>query len=281
MSDDAPVIRLGRMGYLNVLPIYHPIESGELPGNYEIISGPPRVLNELMSGGKLDVSSNSSFEYARHHDRYLLIPDLSIGSRGPVMSVLLLSRIPLEELQGRTVLVSAQTHTSFSLLRVLFDQRYHIKADFVIGNATKTLAEGKRPEAILAIGDEALSLRGLEGYPHMLDLGEAWRSWTGLPFIFGVWIASRDALARDEGAVKRACRALLAGKKLGVERIAEMSELAAESGLLSVSQMREYFRGLVYDLGEEELEGLRVFFDKLVISRLIPSAPRLEFINLD
>ena len=91
MQDSAkgPQLRMGRIGYLNVLPIYHPLEAGILPHDYEIISGPPAVLNNMMARGELHVSSNSCFEYARHPDQYYMIEDLSIGSRGPVMSVLL------------------------------------------------------------------------------------------------------------------------------------------------------------------------------------------------
>ena len=96
-------LRMGRIGYLNVLPIYHPLESGILPHDYDIISGPPAVLNTMMARGELHVSSNSCFEYARHPEQYYLIEDLSIGSRGPVMSVLLLSRVPVERLDGKMI----------------------------------------------------------------------------------------------------------------------------------------------------------------------------------
>ena len=112
-----PVLRMGRIGYLNVLPIYHPLEAGILPHDYELVSGPPALLNTMMARGELHVSSCSCFEYASRPERYQLVEDLSIGSHGPVMSVLLLSRVPFDQLEGQESLISGETHTSVALLR--------------------------------------------------------------------------------------------------------------------------------------------------------------------
>ena len=121
----ADALRMGRIGYLNVLPIYHPLEAGIIPHDFEIISGPPAVLNNMMARGELHISSNSCFEYAMRPERYHLVEDLSIGSHGNVMSVLLMSRRPVEQLGGQTILISGETHTSVALLRLLMKDHYH------------------------------------------------------------------------------------------------------------------------------------------------------------
>ncbi|XXJ19178.1 menaquinone biosynthetic enzyme MqnA/MqnD family protein [Desulfovibrio caledoniensis] len=271
-------VRLGRIGYLNVLPIYHPLETGILPMDCEVTSGPPAELNKLMDAGKLDVSACSSVEYARHADKYYLIPDIAIGSRGPVQSVLLLSRCPVEELDGRTILVSAQTHTSAALLRVLQAKLWNIKTVFTTGSATDVLGTGERPQAILCIGDEALNLRYHPDYPHRIDLGEAWRELTGLPFIFGVWIVSRESWQRDKEKVEQAARLLLAGKNWGTENIGDVCVIAAEESCLNDEEMCSYFDGLVYDLGPEEQKGMRAFYESLVETGIIDKAPELVFL---
>jgi chorismate dehydratase len=271
-------VRLGRIGYLNVLPIYHPLETGILPMDCEVTSGPPADLNKLMDAGKLDVSACSSVEYARHADKYYLIPDIAIGSRGPVQSVLLLSRCPVEELDGRTILVSAQTHTSAALLRVLQAKLWNIKTVFTTGSATDVLGTGERPQAILCIGDEALNLRYHPDYPHRIDLGEAWRELTGLPFIFGVWIVSRESWQRDKEKVEQAARLLLAGKNWGTENIGDVCVMAAEESCLNDEEMCSYFDGLVYDLGPEEQKGMRAFYESLVETGIIDKAPELVFL---
>jgi chorismate dehydratase len=271
-------VRIGRIGYLNVLPIYHPIESGIIGQGYSIVSGPPSALNRLMDAGQLDISAASSIEYARHPGKYYLVPDIAIGSRGPVQSVLLLSRCPVAELHGQTIVVSAQTHTSAALLRVLLAE-WQIEPTFVTSDATAMLSSGDRPRAILCIGDEALNLRFHPDYPVRTDLGEAWRALTGLPFIFGVWIVQRASLERNGPAIRRACAALIEAKRWGEANIADMCALAAESSCLSQPEMCSYFDGLVYDLGPEEIAGMTLFYQRLADNRIIDTVPALHFLT--
>ncbi|HBW16229.1 MAG TPA: hypothetical protein DEF41_08880 [Desulfovibrio sp.] len=269
-------LRLGRIGYLNVLPIYHPLETGIIPHEFDIVAGPPAVLNNMMAHGDLHVSATSSIEYGRHADDYLLVPDMAIGSRGPVMSVLLLSRRPVEELAGQTVLVSAETHTSAALLRLLFREYYRFPVSYVTGCATTQIAGPEAPEAFLAIGDEALRLRNHPDYPHVLDLGEAWRQWTGLPFIFGVWVVSRAAAA--------ACRfsenpadLLRRARDWGEAHMDTILDLTLQGCPLTREELRVYYDGLVYHLGDEEQEGLRLFYSRLAASGDLARAPALAF----
>ena len=271
------LVRLGRSSYLNVLPLQHPLDAGLVPHNFAMVSGPPAELNTLMAQGLLDVSANSSVEYARRPEAYELVPDLAIGSRGPVMSVILLSLVPPDKLDGETVVVSAQTHTSAALLRILFSEHLKISPSYRVENATALLEQGKRPKAVLAIGNEALRLRSHPDYPHRWDLGEAWREWTGLPFIFGVWLVRRQAVAEKPVALRKACAAMLAAKDWGREHREEILELACRSHLLDPEPMRRYFEGLVYDLGEEQQEGLKVFYRNLAKTGAIPAAPDLRF----
>jgi chorismate dehydratase len=273
----ATALRMGRIGYLNVLPIYHPLEAGILPHDYEIVSGPPALLNTMMARGELHVSSCSCFEYACRPDRYYLVRDLSIGSRGPVMSVLLLSRVPTEELDGREILISGETHTSVALLRLILQNRYHLRSSFVSGQVTPALRTPNPPAAFLAIGDEALRLRNHPEYPHRLDMAEAWREWTGLPFIFGLWVVSRQAadgkLFRDDPG-----ELLRRGRDWGLANMDVILDLTAHGCPLSREELRVYYRdGLVYGLGGEEMQGLRLFYDKLARAGMIARTPELRF----
>lgn len=274
-------IRLGRIGYLNVLPLHYPLEQGILSGNFELVAGPPAELNNLMDQGKLDLSGCSCIEYARHPDKYVIVPQLAIGSRGPVQSVLLLCRTKPEDLDGATILVSAQTHTSAALLDLLLRRHIGVSPRYETGDATALLASGQRPEAILCIGDEALNLRRHPDYPHRMDLGEAWRQWTGMPFIFGLWIASREAVATRRAEIVAGARLLIAAKKWGQANLDRISAVAAAGSILTQDEMRSYFAGLVYDLEEAELAGLRLFYQRLAEAGVIPAPPELCFLALD
>ncbi|MCF8037887.1 MAG: menaquinone biosynthesis protein [Desulfohalobiaceae bacterium] len=273
-------LRLGKISYLNVLPIYYPLEKGYVANDFRLVSGPPARLNELMARGKLDISAASSFEYARNHQRYFLVPDLAIGSQGPVQSVLLLSRVPLARLEEDPICISSQTHTSAALLRLILRERFHLNPDYQTGNITELISSADPPSAFLAIGDEALRLRDLPAYPYKLDLGQAWLEWTGLPFIFGVWIINRDSVKTRGKDIQEGCHKILAAKQWGIRRMAFFSDLISREGILNREEVFSYFQGLVYDFAEREQKGLQLFFNLLAKSGAIETSPDLNFLNL-
>lgn len=270
-------LRMGRISFLNVLPIYHPLESGIIPHEFELVSAPPALLNEMMAAGQLQVSSCSCIEYARHPDRYYLARDLSIGSRGPVLSVLLLSRVPIQELEGKEVLISGESHTSVALLRLMLQDYFKVKVSFRIGKVTSSLASSSPPKAVLAIGDEALRLRKLEAYPYRVDLAEAWREWTGLPFVFGLWVLSAAAVEKkvfheDPGALLRR------GRDWGLANMEVILDLTGHGCPLTRSELHDYYtKGLFYTLSGDELDGLRFFYRKLYNAGIIQAIPELRF----
>ncbi len=274
--------RLGRIGYLNVLPIYHPLEAGWIDHDFTFTSGPPAELNRLIRAGELDFSSVSSVEYARHPERYLLLPDLAIASRGPVKSVLLLSRVPVESLEGQPLLVTSETHTSAALLRIVLQRVYGVTPRYETAphSIQTALSQGATAPAVLAIGDEALSLRSDPRFPHQLDLGEVWRDWTGLPFVFGVWVVRRQAAERSPERALAAAGLLARSKRMGVAAIEEIVSLA-ELGKTRMSrvELRRYFDRLGYDLGTDEQAGLRLFFKCLAEHGQIETPPELEILT--
>lgn len=270
-------IKLGKIGYLNILPIYYPLEYNLIKHDFCIKSGPPARLNRMMQEGELEISAASSIEYARRPEQYYLLPNLAIGSRGPVQSVLLLSRYPLKSLAGKQILVSAQTHTSAALLRVLLSEHLKVKVDFESGDITRILEQGGLPDAFLAIGDEALLLRNHPEYPFSWDLGQAWLKWTGLPFIFGVWVVQKWAVEENQKRMTEAIYKLLAAKDWGMSHLQFFAELVAKQGILDVSSMYSYFSGLVYDLDKREQAGLYRFYDLLASVQEIDKVPDLRF----
>src|SRR4029078_9003792 len=113
-------MRVGRIPYINCYPVYGAIDRGIVPMSAELIDGVPTALNHEMKVGTLDVSVISAVEYARDATKYLLLPDLSICSDGPVRSVVLFSKRPASDLQGRRVLVSRSSMTRVAPLVLFF-----------------------------------------------------------------------------------------------------------------------------------------------------------------
>src|SRR5258708_2007769 len=205
-------MRIGRIGYINCAPVYGAIDRGvvALPQSAELITGTPAELNDLLVASALDVSVISAIEYARHAKELLLLPELAVSCHGPVRSVALFSRRPVTDLGNHIVLLSASSRTSVALLELLCRDIWKIKPKFAEARAEAQDLESLATlphEAVLVIGDAALTLTARRTYPLRYDLGEEWKRWTGLPFVFAVWAARRSAAA---GSISLAHTALLA-----------------------------------------------------------------------
>ncbi|AGW14355.1 menaquinone biosynthetic enzyme MqnA/MqnD family protein [Megalodesulfovibrio gigas] len=273
--------RLGRIEYVNVAPIYYPLEAGWMPHGCVMRSGTPAQCNELLRAEEVDVSSISSIEYARAPERYLLLPGLAIASFGPVGSVLLFSSVPLDELQDKPILVTAATHTSAALLQLLLAQRLGACPPLVHaeGGIRNSLAHGECPAAALAIGDEALVLARNPCFSHTYDLGAMWRESTNLPFVFGLWAARRDwALAHPQEAA-RVARLLCAARDLGLTRLEEVIDATQDRTTRSKEYLLTYFTCLRLVLRDEEFAGLQRFFQLLHAHGMLPALPCIEFLD--
>lgn len=271
-------LRVGRIRYINCYPVYGAIERGIVPLAGELVDGVPTQLNRLMAAGEIDVSVVSAVEYARDAHQFLLLPELGITSDGPVRSVMLFSKRAAKDLGGRRVVVSRSSMTSVALLELLFEHVWKCRPEFVPGDAELgDIARFSEEEhdARLVIGDAALKLfdaanRGglwAERYPFIEDLGAAWKSWTGLPFVFAVWVAQRRTPVH---ASLSAHASLIASRDWGLQHLDQLSAQAALSSGVPLATCREYFAGLDYRLSYPHLAGLTEFFRRLVLAGRVP-----------
>jgi len=265
-------MNLGRIGYINCYPVYGAIDRGLVPVDATLVTGTPAELNDLLAAGELDLSVISAVEYARHAEALRLLPGIGITSDGPVKSVALFSRVPVAALEGRTVLLTASSRTGAALLEVLCRELWHVRPHFAQARAEAPDLDGlaRLPhDAVLVIGDAALLLAARHAYPHRVDLGEAWKRWTGLPFVFAVW-AARRATNRD--AVQRIHRALLASRDWGLAHLDLLAAAASRSCDVPQATCLEYFAGLDYAFTDRHLAGLTTFFRKLAAHGLAPAS---------
>ena len=281
-------LTIGRIPYINCYPVYGAIDRGLIRIDADLVDGVPTALNAMMAAGKLDVSVVSAVEYARDSRRYLLLPDLAISCDGPVRSVMLFSKRPATELSQRRVLVSRSSMTSVALLELLFDDVWHAQPLFVptdaeISDVARFGAEDH--EARLVIGDAALLLetsstnrehrksgsspdRAIPDYPYAYDLGDEWKKWTGLPFVFAVWVAQRK-VAVDAALAAHA--GLIASRDWGIANVPTLARQAAKATGVSVGACEEYLEGLDYGLSYPHLAGLTEFYRRLVERGSVPN----------
>ena len=272
-------LRVGRIPYINCYPVYGAVDRAVVSLDATLIDGVPTELNRQMAAGALDVSVVSAVEYAREAKRYLLLPDLAISCDGPVRSVLLFSRRPAEELDGRPVLVSRSSMTSVALLELLSEHVWDARPVFVPANAEITDVDhfgDADHDARLVIGDAALLLgsrlrahRAVPAdYQHAYDLGEEWKRWTGLPFVFAVWVAQRTTPAADALGVHAT---LIESRDWGLAHLDVLAAQASAATGVDRARCLEYLSGLDYGLSYHHLAGLTEFFRRLVLAGRVPN----------
>jgi chorismate dehydratase len=244
----------------------------------EIVSGTASELNDLLAAGELQVSAVSAVEYARNAAMYHLLPDLAITCDGPVHSVALFSKRPVEDLSGCTVLLSASSRTSVLLLELFCRHRWQIRPHFatVRAEAPDLASLSTLPHVgVLVIGDAALHLSIRSSYPVKVDLGAEWKEWTGLPFVFAVWAARRDA---STARVRTIHRRLLESRAWGLAHLDQLATAAAQNTGVAEPICREYLGDLDYALSYRHLAGLTDFFRRLAQDELVPDGS-LSFIS--
>ena len=252
--------RVGHIQFLNCLPIYWGlVRSGALL-DVELTKDTPDRLNDMLVTGGLDIGPISLVEYLRHADDLVLLPDLAVGSDGPVLSVNLVSQVPLEELDGRRVALGSTSRTSVLLARMWLAQVHGVHPEYFAcpPDLTTMLLEA---DAAVLIGDAALRAthdaprRGLQVH----DLGDAWKRWTGLPMVFAVWAARRDYLEHHAGLVKDVHEAFVRSRDEALEHVDEVAAAAARWESFDGATLATYFRTLDFSLGERQVAGLLEF----------------------
>ena len=278
LARQPDMLRVGRIPYINTYPVYGAIDRGIVALDATMVDGVPSALNAHMSDGTLDVSVISAVEYAMHAERYLLLPDLAITSDGAVRSVMLFSKRPVADLDGATVLVSRSSMTSVELLDLLFRERWGVSPRLIPSDAESAdIARfGAEPhDARLVIGDAALLLSSgthavSRVYPHHVDLGLAWKEWTGLPFVFAVWVAQRTTPVSE---ALRVHAGLIASRDWGVANLPVLAQQAASVTGVPQPLCEQYFAGLDYRLSLPHLRGLTEFYRRLDAAGRVPARP--------
>ncbi|GAB3156070.1 menaquinone biosynthesis protein [Micromonospora sonneratiae] len=266
--------RVGHIQFLNCLPIYWGLMRSGALIDVDLHKDTPERLSADLVAGNLDIGPISHVEYLRHADELLLLPDLAVGSDGPVLSVNVVSTRPLPDLTGAKVALGSTSRTGVLLAQMLLAERYGADPEYFTcpPDLTQMLLEA---DAGVLIGDVALRAlyeapgRGLT----VTDLGQAWREWTGLPMVFAVWAVRRDFAANHPGLVKEVHEAFLRSRDLCLAELDEVAEAAARWEPFDAATLASYFRVLDFSLGERQVAGLREFARRAALRGAVPALP--------
>ncbi|MFO7729022.1 MAG: menaquinone biosynthesis protein [Desulfonatronovibrio sp.] len=276
-----PELRVGRIDYLNIWPVFESIKDDPITDDIVFVPGHPSVLNKGLAEGSLDIAPSSSFEYLANAEKYRLMPDLSISAETEVQSVLFCLPFPFDKLEryvadGGNIRLSTASAASAALLKVLW--RFYWKmppVNWSCAGPGQSLNSGK---PFLEIGDHALDIYF---YPpsglHIIDLAAEWKKFTGLPFVFALWILKRE-ISQDKYQIMKKLELSLGRAVQSLpDRIDNLAYLYPEKKFRP-DKIKTYWMKMNYGLEAEQLAGLTLFGRYLSELRMISGMPVLDFI---
>ena len=257
--------RIGAVSYLNTKPLVAGLEA--ISDRYELVFDLPSRLADRLASGELDVALIPSVE-ATLNPNYRIVSDACIGCRGPVWSVKLVSKVPAGEI--KTLALDEGSRTSRALTKVILAHKFNCRPELSNLSMQSDWRESST-DAVLIIGDRAMNLDASH-FVHQWDLGEVWNQWTGLPFVFAMWVA------REEDELDFLAGLLSQARDRGTSQLAQLVDANYGKYNLTREQCDDYLKNrLHFSLGVDEKKALKLFFEYASQLSLIPENTELEF----
>ena len=262
--DEQPSLKVGAVTYLNTKPLVYRLD--EIAPQIDLSFDLPSRLADGLAAGRLDVALVPSIEVFLN-PTYAIVSDACIACRGPVLSVKLFSRVAAHEI--RTLALDEGSRTSVALVRILLKECLNLQPRLTSLPIGETL-DDSTADAVLLIGDRAIQSPAGR-FAEVWDLGDRWRRWSGLPFVFAMWVArSGVELGGLESALGEA-------RDAGIAHLEQIAEAEAATRGLTAPQCVAYFRdNLHFQLGRQELDGLKLFYRKASELDLVPRGFELK-----
>lgn len=251
-------LRIGAVTYLNARPLTYALP--QLAPTSEIVVDLPSRLAEGLVAGALDVAMVPSIEHFRLPGSRV-VSDACVACDGEVRSVKLFSRVPIGRI--RSLALDVGSRTSVSLARILLGDRFGVEPR-VEPLPIDAPAGGWTTDAAVLIGDRGM-LEPAERFEVVWDLGREWRDWTGLPFVFALWVARPEAEIDGLGELFSRAR------DEGILRFEEIARQSAPQVGLPEAECLAYLRDhLHFRLGDDERRGLTLFYELAARRGLAP-----------
>lgn len=264
-------LRIGVVRYLNTAPLIEGLDAAE---NIELIAAVPAHIAGMIQENKVQIGLVSTIDVARSLTPLTLIPTGIIGCDGPTLTVRVFSMCPPEKIT--TLAMDTDSHTSAALAQIILWHQYGLRPRTVEFDARERMTHGSDtgelwPETMLLIGDKVVTdSPPAVRYPYQIDLGEAWKELTGLPFVYAIWMCPSSIAGTP--AVRTAA-ALLERQRLRNEQRLDwiVSTRAAEKGWPDDLARRYLGERLRFSCGPREREAIVRFLDEATQLGLVPA----------
>ena len=260
-------LRVSFIDFLNAVPLGWGFLEGPYQDAFDLLFDVPSVCARRLATGEAEVGLIPAIEY-HNIDGLQVLPDIAIASKKGVQSVLFVSQVPIEEVSR--VALDPSSRSSVVLLKILLHRFYEKGGVEYMESSAHPFTPGAGADAALIIGNPALKTATENLFVY--DLAREWNRFTGLPFVFAFW-AVRDGV-RLGGLQEIFYRS----RDLGLQQVERIADLYSEKLGLSQEAIRHYIIcNLSYSLQEDDLLGLRRFYELAFQLELVPRLRELEF----
>ncbi|KUO70364.1 MAG: ABC transporter substrate-binding protein [Desulfosporosinus sp. BRH_c37] len=268
------MIRIGHNPNTNMLPMFH-----FLPKRHpllESITAEPTGHNAMLSDGRIDMAPISAFSYGEHWKEYLILPNLSVSTKGRVGSILLFSKVPLKDLNGLTVALTDTSATSVNLTKILLHHYYGVVPRYL---TMRSNLQGMfaKADAALLIADAAIQAALNQPECYIYDLGEEWFNYTGFSMTYAVWAFPKRLISEREEEVFTVYQMLIDAKAKALCNMEDIFKTCQTMLGGSLKFWGDYFIQFNYGLDQTTITGLKKYLDLCFEQKLLASRPLLEF----
>lgn len=266
-------LRISAISFLNTAPLMWDFDHGELRRRFTIHYTVPAACAQELRTGVADIGIIPVVAYQTIPD-LAVIPGVAIAANGPVRSILLISRVPMEKI--RTVAADSSSRTSVALARVLFRKWLGGKREFT-AMEPKLEIMLQHADAALIIGDNALTVDRSKYLCY--DLSEEWTRHTGKPFVFAFW-AVRNAALAGRSDYPDLVELFQRSRDHGCAHLPELAREWAPRVGISEQAVHSYLgESIDYQLDQEKLAGMRLFFEYAAETGVLPAVRPLQMLG--
>ncbi len=269
--------RIGHIDFLNVLPLNYGYRHAAQ--DLKIFYGVPTFLNGELEAGRIDLSNISSIEYARQSGKLLILPKICVRADDAVTSIVLISRKPIDELRADKIILTSKSATAQRLLKIILHEAYDAAPQYETRSVAVKNPVDDDATAALFIGDDALQI-----YLHrpknffVYDLGREWRKLTGRQMIYALWAVRKKFAEENPALLRTTYEKILRAFAYGREHKSDAINSVLSSKPFTFDELDEYLGGAIkWDLTDDGLDALKLYYKKAHALKLIDAEPELEF----
>jgi chorismate dehydratase len=266
-------VRLGVVSFLNTVPL---IDGLEMIEGISLVPKVPSALIGCLESGEVDLALASSIDYQRSSETLRIMKVGLLSSDGQTLTVRLCSRVPIADVQE--VHCDVDSHTSLALLQIVMKDMYR-KDITIVPTEIRDLGKNNNdwPESVLMIGDKVVTSANESEYDYELDLGEAWKKETGLPFVFAVWMGKSNIAPE---ILELASMSLARQLKRNLQCLEQVvSSSATVRGWNPIEALRYVSGTMQYNWSDRHIESLELFFNRAHEIGIIPHARKIQYFD--